>query len=308
MAKSPKIPKKQKPETLAEFIEDWKTNGFRAYTEGLNVDYRTTACECGPDRDDYCRCTRIEDIEVNHNLMFFYSLFEMVEEIKQDPIIHLLASKYCFRHAVFRGTSEGGYYGEELGPVFWENPEIIEEYLQATDKKYSEMLKQFLLEEYHGVLADNVRDYFEADCEWNLILTTTDKVKHSGIHHAKFNNDKSKKFTKTLNDFTEQMLVNQTLTDANSGTNFHLQMKANKDKVLKTIELYAAICVPEGNGFYKIIDGNHKFNALNNFYKKTYNKNPYNTKVQGVGIKKLIKEFDETLDEKKMFIFVPVIT
>lgn len=308
MAKSKNTPKIKKtvPKTLIEFVESWKENGFPHYTNGLDTKYSTTQCNCDPGEYNYCRCTRIEDIEVFSTPMFFYELFEDVEEIKQEPIVHLFLSKYCFKHAVLEGTSEGGYYGEELGKVFWRNADIAHEYIEHTKGNCSEMVKQFLLEEYNGALSENVRDYIESGCDWKLISVSADKVHHSSIHHSKFTNNKSKSFTDPLNKYAGEAVGLQHYKDTNPNGNY--DPKKTIGNLLKMIELYSPITVPEGNGNYKIVDGNHKFAAIKNFHKKTYEKNPYNKKTQTPGVIKTINEIDKIIDDKKVLIFVPVIT
>ena len=130
----------------------------------VDYDYERSQCTCDAyERGDYCRCTTIERA--------------WVETINVKLIINELYKKYCKEHSeineycfdricsafkiydkdYYDVESCGGYYGEEIGGVYFENEEKVVEAFNKILELDSNIEKiKFVLELEYGYLIDKV--------------------------------------------------------------------------------------------------------------------------------------------------------
>lgn len=130
----------------------------------IDYDYERSSCICDAYKnDDYCRCTTIERA--------------WVETINTSRLIAKLYHKYCKEHSeineycfericvVFKIYDKdcyeietcGGYYGEEVDGVYFENEEKVFNTYQELLKLNSDVEKiKYILELEYGYLIDRV--------------------------------------------------------------------------------------------------------------------------------------------------------
>jgi len=147
----------------------------------VEYDYDRSACACDAyERGDYCRCTTIERA--------------WVESINIKRVVDKLYTKYCKEHSevneycfericvalkiydkdYYEVESCGGYYGEEIDGVYFEDEEKI-------FNSYNELLKlgsdiekiKYVLELEYGYLLDRVNIKTSAKIE----VVSTEKIK-----------------------------------------------------------------------------------------------------------------------------------
>lgn len=127
----------------------------------VEYDYERSACTCdAAERLDYCRCTTIERA--------------WVESIDVEKIIDKLYTKYCKEHSeineycfericiameiydkdFYEVESCWGYYGEEIGGVYFENEkQIVNEYTELLKLESDiEKIKRCLKLEYNYLI------------------------------------------------------------------------------------------------------------------------------------------------------------
>lgn len=94
----------------------------------VDYDYERSACHCD---DDYCRCTTIEHAWVDN-----VNVRDVVNELyRKHSRTDSYIDEYCFDRicyvfkiydkSLYEVESIGGYYGEEIGGVWFENEEKI---------------------------------------------------------------------------------------------------------------------------------------------------------------------------------------
>lgn len=130
----------------------------------VDYDYERSQCTCNAYEDgDYCRCTTIERA--------------WVESINVKLVVNKLYKKYCKEHSeineycfdricsalkiwdkdYYEVESCGGYYGEEIEGVYFENEEKLAEAFSGILGFDSDVEKiKFVLELEYGYLIDKV--------------------------------------------------------------------------------------------------------------------------------------------------------
>ncbi len=130
----------------------------------VEYDYERSACTCDAyERNDYCRCTTIERA--------------WVESVNVKYVIDKLYTKYCKEHSEineycfdricsalkiydkerYEVESCWGYYGEEVGGVYFEDEEKIVEAYNELLKLKSDLEKiQYILKLEYSYLIDRV--------------------------------------------------------------------------------------------------------------------------------------------------------
>lgn len=147
----------------------------------VEYDYERSACTCDAyERGDYCRCTTIERA--------------WVESINVKLVVKKLYEKYCKEHSeineycfdrictafkiydkdYYEVESCGGYYGEEIEGVYFDNEEKVVEAYNEVLKFYSNIEKiKYVLELEYGYLLDRIASMRSALIE----EVSTEKVK-----------------------------------------------------------------------------------------------------------------------------------
>lgn len=147
----------------------------------VDYDYERSQCTCDAyERHDYCRCTTIERA--------------WVESINVKRIIKKLYDKYCKEHSeineycfdricsafkiydkdYYEVESCWGYYGEEIGGVYFEDEEKIVEAYNKILELTSDIEKiKYILELEYGYLIDRVVHTASATIE----EVSTEKIK-----------------------------------------------------------------------------------------------------------------------------------
>ena len=147
----------------------------------VEYDYERSKCTCNAyERGDYCRCTTIERA--------------WVESIRVNDVINTLYIVHCKEHSdineycfdricsafkiydkdYYEVESCYGYYGEEIGGVYFENEEKIVEAYNELLKLNSDIEKiQYILKLEYGYLIDRVENKTSATIE----EVNTEKIK-----------------------------------------------------------------------------------------------------------------------------------
>jgi hypothetical protein len=132
----------------------------------VEYDYERSACTCDAyERGDYCRCTTIERA--------------WVESINVKLIVNKLYKKYCQEHSeineycfdricsalriydknLYEVETCGGYYGEEIDGVYFENEEELVSAYNELLKLESDIEKiKYCLNLEYGYLIDKVKN------------------------------------------------------------------------------------------------------------------------------------------------------
>lgn len=147
----------------------------------VDYDYIRSQCTCDAyERGDYCRCTTIErawveSINVKDVINYLYK-----RHCKEDSEIN----KYCFDRICsafkiydkdyYEVESCGGYYGEEIGGVYFEDEEkIVEAYNELLELKSDLEKIQYVLKLEYSYLIDRVLYVTSATIE----EVSTEKIK-----------------------------------------------------------------------------------------------------------------------------------
>lgn len=147
----------------------------------VEYDYDRSACTCDAyERGDYCRCTTIERA--------------WVESIDVKDIINKLYTKYCKEHSeineycfdricsalriydkdYYEIETCGGYYGEEIGGVYFEKEEeLVNTYNELLNLKSDIEKIKYVLELEYGYLIDRLTYTTSATIE----EVNTEKIK-----------------------------------------------------------------------------------------------------------------------------------
>lgn len=147
----------------------------------VEYDYERSACTCDAyERNDYCRCTTIERA--------------WVESINIERVINRLYTKYCKEHSrineycfericvalkiydkdYYEVESCGGYYGEEIGGVYFEDEEkIVNAYNELLNLESDIEKIKYILKLEYGYLLDKISYATSAKIE----EVSTEKIK-----------------------------------------------------------------------------------------------------------------------------------
>jgi hypothetical protein len=131
----------------------------------VEYDYERSQCTCNAYEDgDYCRCTTIERawVESINVKLVIKKLYE--KYCKEPSAIH----EYCFDRICiafkiydkdyYEVESCGGYYGEEIEGVYFENESrIVDAFLQVLTLESDIEKIKFVLELEYGYLLDKVK-------------------------------------------------------------------------------------------------------------------------------------------------------
>lgn len=118
------------------------------YLLQYDIEERNPGCEgCSGDRSDYCRCSVIDDVEINEKKLDHLPIAEYFidwvgEKNKTDStnVCLLYCMDRIFRHAnlmqeSFEWVSENGYYGQELQGIY-----LTEDLERAMRNHYDELI------------------------------------------------------------------------------------------------------------------------------------------------------------------------
>jgi hypothetical protein len=148
---------------------------------GVDYDYERSACTCDAyDRLDYCRCTTIERAWVE-SIDVKDVINELYRKYKKE---HSEINEYCFERICvafkiydkdnYEVESCYGYYGEEIGGVYFEDEEKIVSAYNALLNLESDIEKiKYVLELEYGYLIDRVKIKTSAKIE----EVNTEKIK-----------------------------------------------------------------------------------------------------------------------------------
>lgn len=200
----------------------------------VDYDYERSECTCNAyENGDYCRCTTIERA--------------WVEEINVKLVIRKLYTKYCQEHSemneycfdricsvfkiydkyYYEIESCGGYYGEEIGGVYFENEEkVVDAFNEVLELKTDLDKIMYVLKLEYSYLLDR------------LMYTTSAKIEE--VCTDKITLPQKEYFVKLSKDVIEDY---------------------------KGRELPVAVCIKEKDRFYEafdryvLVDGYHRFIA-----------------------------------------------
>ena len=196
----------------------------------VDYDYERSQCTCDAyERNDYCRCTTIErawveSINVNLIINKLYKKYcKAPSEINEYCFDRICSAFRIYDKDYYEVESCSGYYGEEIGGVYFENEEKIVEAYEEVLKLFSNIEKiKFVLELEYGYLIDSLT------CVTSAIIEEikTEKIK---LRQREY-------FVK---------LCKETIEDY-------------KDR-----KLPVAVCIKNHDGFdtYTLVDGYHRFVA-----------------------------------------------
>lgn len=161
-----------------QMLLDFKRTNLQYEVE---YDYERSECTCDAyERHDYCRCTTIERA--------------WVESINVKSVVDKLYTKYCTEHSelheycfdricsifkiydkdYYEVESTWGYYGEEIGGVYFENEKkIVEAYNEVLEQKSDLEKIQYVLKLEYSYLIDRLLYVTSATIE----EVSTEKIK-----------------------------------------------------------------------------------------------------------------------------------
>ena len=132
----------------------------------VDYDYERSQCTCNAYEDgDYCRCTKIDRAWVE-SINVKLVVKKLYEKYCQEPSA---INEYCFDRICtafkiydkdyYEVESCGGYYGEEIEGVYFENESrIIDAFQQALALKSDIEKIKFILELEYGYLLEKVKN------------------------------------------------------------------------------------------------------------------------------------------------------
>ena len=132
----------------------------------VDYDYERSQCTCNAYEDgDYCRCTTIErawveSINVNLVIKKLYDKYcEEPSEINEYCFDRICSAFKIYDKDYYEVESCGGYYGEEIEGVYFENEEKIFNAYNKVINFCSDVEKiKFVLELEYGYLLDKVKN------------------------------------------------------------------------------------------------------------------------------------------------------
>lgn len=130
----------------------------------VEYDYERSRCTCDAyERGDYCRCTTIdrawvESINVNDIIKYLYERHSKDQsEINEYCFDRICSAFRIYDKDCYEVESCGGYYGEEIGGVYFENEEkIVEAYNEMLELKSDLEKIQYILKLEYSYLIDRV--------------------------------------------------------------------------------------------------------------------------------------------------------
>ena len=147
----------------------------------VDYDYVRSECTCDAyERNDYCRCTTIERAwveEINVKLIIkkFYTKYcQEPSEINEYCFDRICSAFRIYDKDYYEVESCGGYYGEEIGGVYFEKEEkIVEAYNELLELKSDLEKIQYVLKLEYSYLIDRVLYVTSATIE----EVNTEKIK-----------------------------------------------------------------------------------------------------------------------------------
>jgi hypothetical protein len=148
---------------------------------GVDYDYERSHCTCDAyDRLDYCRCTTIErawvaSINVKEVIKYLYERYSKSQsEINEYCFDRICSAFKIYDKDLYEVESCCGYYGEEIGGVYFEDEEKIVEAYNKLLELTSDIEKiKYVLELEYGYLIDRVSIKTSATIE----EVSTEKIK-----------------------------------------------------------------------------------------------------------------------------------
>lgn len=148
---------------------------------GVDYDYERSHCTCDAyDRLDYCRCTTIErawveSINVKEVIKYLYERYSKSQsEINEYCFDRICSAFKIYDKNLYEVESCCGYYGEEIGGVYFEDEEKIVEAYNKLLELTSDIEKiKYVLELEYGYLIDRVAITTSAAIE----EVSTEKIK-----------------------------------------------------------------------------------------------------------------------------------
>ena len=132
----------------------------------VEYDYERSQCTCDAyERGDYCRCTTIdhawiESIDVKEVISTLYSKYcKDPSEISEYCFDRICSAFKIYDKDYYEVETCGGYYGEEIGGVYFENEKkVVDAYLQVLALETDIEKIKFVLELEYGYLLDKVKN------------------------------------------------------------------------------------------------------------------------------------------------------
>lgn len=220
-----------------------KDDNIQYYIEYNAETYFPGCAGCGYYDDggcvDYCRCESIESVRVNrfYNWLRFnhfnYVSGTTVEKALDVWFLQKLNKKFDLEN-YFTFEKEPGYYGEELMGIY------------ATDALI-EVFNKF------NTLPLIEKLYFVLDLEYGRILPILKNINNLECKIVYMNKVVP---TSNMKQMDAQLVSNLTR---------RLGQRSSADSILPTL------CVDNGNGKYKLIDGRHRYQAHKQVNKRKIN-------------------------------------
>ena len=206
---------------------------------GVEYDYERSACTCDAyERHDYCRCTTIErswveSIDVKAVVKYLYDrYFREDSEINEYCFDRICSAYKIYDKDYYEVESCCGYYGEEIGGVYFENEEKVVE-------AYNELL---------GLKSDLEKIRYVLKLEYNYLIDRVLYVTSATIEEVS----------------TEKIKLPQ--------QEYFVKLSKKVIEDYKDRKLPVAVCIKHKDRFhdvfdtYTLVDGYHRFVA--NQYKK----------------------------------------
>lgn len=132
----------------------------------VDYDYQRSECTCDAyERGDYCRCTTIdrawvESINVKLVIRKLYKKYSTEQSgINEYCFDRICATFKIYDKDCYEVESCGGYYGEEIGGVYFEKEsQIVDAYLQVLNFESDIEKIKFVLELEYGYLLNKIKN------------------------------------------------------------------------------------------------------------------------------------------------------
>lgn len=158
----------------------------------IDCDYERSACRCDAyERGDYCRCTTIERawveyIDIKNVINKLYTKYcNEQSEINKYCFDRICVALRIYDKDLYEIEICGGYYGEEIGGVYFENEEKVFSIFNEVLKLTSDIEKiKYCLELEYNYLIDRVANKTSAKI---AIVDTKDIVLPQTEYFIKLN-------------------------------------------------------------------------------------------------------------------------
>lgn len=201
--------------------------------------------------DSICRCGRIVDQKILSGPSTWLKLYEHYWQPKNkdnysiDDVLAYHLVRHTFNINDYNISVCGGYYGEEIDSVNLSNNDVYRKQVMFDSLKTTKDKMECVLSFEYGYILPELKNIND----WEL-----KKVPRDSIQFGKCKPD--------------PLLINEYKTQLNQKTYIPRGEKTN-NTFYNALKLYSPICLEKTPGKYEIIDGHHKFFAIEKNYKLT---------------------------------------